>query len=204
MSIHIKIARVATLPDVIVPDVPGIRRYFVKRAWETVYYKGTVRARAIQLGGAPCIFRTGKKINNTYFQSAILTREWQFMWADLMAMIQYGKLFKDLNVAERTHITKAFTATTGGTVAFTNDNGTDKYNNYVSGEMHGGRDPMIDPLVCGGDTKCGVPEGDAVRMYSFIASDIPPPVTKELLLDPRVGWASCRFVVVGSGIYRSK
>jgi len=175
---------------VIIPPVPGIRRYFVKRDWETVYYKGQVRARAIVLGGAPCVFRTGKWINNTYFQSAKLTRAWQFFWADLMSMIQYGKLFKDLNVTERSHIVQAFTGTTGSDVAFTNDNGTDRYNNYVSGRMSTGGDPMIDPLICGGDTKCGVPEGNMVRMYSFLASETPPPVTRELLLDPRIGWAT--------------
>ncbi len=178
-------------PTVIIPDVPGIRRYFVKRDWETVYYKGKVRDAAIQLGGAPCVFRTGKKINNTFFRSARLTKPWQLMWADLMAMIQYNKLFKDLNATERNHIVQAFTGTTGSDVAFTNDNGTDRYNNYVKDRMStSGEDPMIDPLICGGDTKCGVPEGNRVRMYSFIASENPPPVTKELLLDPRVGWAT--------------
>ena len=33
-------------------------------------------------------------------------------------------------------------------------------------------------------------EGNMVRMYSFQASQTPPPVTRELLLDPRVGWAT--------------
>jgi hypothetical protein len=184
------VAAQVTSSTVIIPDVPGIRRYFVKRDWETLYYKGKVRDRAIQLGGAPCVFRTGKKINNTFFQSAKLTREWQFMWADLMAMIQYGKLLADLTGVQRAHIIQAFTGTTGSDVAFTNDNGTDRYNNYITGEMNGGKDPMIDSLISGGDTKCGVPEGSMVRMYSFLANETPPPVTRQLLLDPRVGWAT--------------
>jgi hypothetical protein len=179
-----------TSPAVIIPDVPGIRRFFVKWDWQTVEFEGKVRARAIQLGGAPCVFRTGKKSNNAYFQSARLTRTWQIFWADLMSMIQYGKLFQDLTGVQRAHIIQAFTGMTGSDVAFTNDNGTDRYNNYVSGETNKGSDPMVDPLICGGDTKCGVIEGSMVRMYSFLANETPPPVTRQLLLDPRVGWAT--------------
>ena len=183
-------ASVIPSPGVIIPPVPGIRRFFVKRDWETREFNFKVRQRAIELGGAPCVFRTGKWVDNTFFRSANLTRAWQFFWADLMAMVQYGKLLKDLTSTQRTHIIKAFTGMTGGTVAFTNDNGTDRYNNHLTGEMRGGHDPMIDPLICGGDTKCGVIEGNMVRMYSFLASQVPPRVTKELLLDPRVGWAT--------------
>lgn len=190
VHVAVTITRVRKNPvTVIIPPVPGIKRYFVKYDWDTVYYKKTIRRRAIELGGAPCVFRTGKKLHNAYFTSAKLTKPWQFFWADLMAMVQYGKLFADLVGVQKDHIARAFKGITGSDVAFTNDNGTDRCNNYVSGEMQGD-DPMIDPLICGGDTKCGVPEGDMVRMYSFIASDVPPPVTKELLLDPRVGWAT--------------
>lgn len=180
------------VPDssVIIPPVPGIRRYFVKRDWETREFQGAVRKRAIELGGAPCVFRTGKWVDNSFFQSAKLTKAWQFFWADLMSMAQYGKLLKDLTSGQKAHVIQAFTGTTGSDVAFTNDSGTDRYNNYLTGEMRGGHDPMIDPLICGGDTKCGVPEGNMVRMYSFHATQIPPTVTRELLLDPRVGWAT--------------
>lgn len=185
------VASEAASPVVIIPPVAGIRRYFVKRDWETVYYKFAVRKRAIELGGAPCVFRTGKKVNNAYFQSARFTAQWQFFMADLMSMIQYGKLFEDLNTTQEGHIIQAFTGMTAGDVAFTNDNGTNDHNNYVKGEMRPENgDPMIDPLICGGDTKCGVPEGRMVRMYSFLADETPPLVTRELLLDPRVGWAT--------------
>ena len=64
------------VPDssVIIPPVPGIRRYFVKRDWETREFQGAVRKRAIELGGAPCVFRTGKWVDNSFFQSAKLTK----------------------------------------------------------------------------------------------------------------------------------
>ena len=182
------VATEVTSSTVIIPPIAGIRRFYVKPDWLTKEFNFAVRKRAIELGGAPCVFRTGKWVDNSFFRSANLTRAWQFFWADLMSMIQYGKLFKDLIGVQRAHIIQAFTGMTGSTVAFTNDSGTDLYNNYLTGEMRGGHDPMIDPLICGGDTKCGVIEGSMVRMYSFLASQVPPPVTKELLLDPRVGW----------------
>lgn len=144
----------------------------------------------------PAVNRTGEITDPSNFVRGRLTREWQFFWADLLAMRVYGSSFGSLDAAKRKDIAGLFTVLGNRNLFLTNRFGTDNCNNYVTGEMRS-EDPVVDPLICAGSTVrvlevrrsvSGATAGmDMARLQTFMQDETPPTVTMDLLAhDPRV------------------
>lgn len=70
----------------------------------------------------------------------------------------------------------AWGALTNGTLAFTNDHGTDQFRDYIRGQNMNKGLPKIATLICGGDVYTGVEVGNMLRVNTIIPSiRIPTP-----------------------------
>lgn len=127
------------------------------------------------------------------------TEEWQWFWVDVMSLQKYSVVFADLprypqpsrNI-ERNLIVSAFKDVTAGNKFMTDGNGTDKYNNYITGEMRG-QDPKQQSKVTAlNDVYSAWPVEEnfrgveMVRLDSFIAGLGPPKATLAILRDHRM------------------
>jgi len=182
---------------VVIP--PKKNLYRMKRDQDMYAWNFKVRQSAIDLGSAPAVNRTGEITNPADFRRSTFTKEWQFFWADLLAMYRYGKPFNSLGGTERDHIVRTFNSLTLSDKYLTNFLGTDNCNNYITGKMRD-QDPKIDPLVCAESdvevmeirtsTEGKTSSLQMARLHTFMENETPPAVTKELLNDPRVLWAT--------------
>lgn len=221
--------------SVVIPPKKNI--YRMKRDQDMYSWNFKVRDVVSALGSAPAVNRTGEIGDPSYFRRATFTSEWQFFWADVLAMYRYGKLFNDLaksnyelmnkpafaeknraldgiatlamkawgkvldlfSGTERDDIVRIFNSLTLSDKFLTNKAGTNNCNNYITGDMRV-EDPKIDPLVCAESnvevlevrtSTSGKTSGlQMARLNTFQQNETPPPVTEELLSDPRILWAT--------------
>jgi len=174
---------------------PTLPRAWVKPDWETRRWNYKQRG----TGNMPAIFPTSAEPENwpeTDFCK--MPVRWVEFWKDLLAMQKYGLVMKQLTPVQRNFILTAF-----------NDIGSnDKFlnNNHAAN----GPDPRQESLICAGNwvyildrtevrTKAKDENGknwgkiEMVKLYSFLTSDNPPPVTKQTLHDPRVQTATIAY-----------
>lgn len=145
--------------------------------------------------GLPAVNRTGEFDEPSYFIRSNFSKEWQFFWADLLSMRVYGKLLGDLSKYDADRI-RDLTTDLGKSDRFlTNYKGLDNCNNYLyENTQNRGQEPKIDPLICAGslvrvlDVQFSDSLGmNMAKLWTFKSWEVPPPVTRELLLyDPRI------------------
>ena len=93
-------------------------------------------------------------------------------------------------------IVRAFKGLTTGTKYISNDKGTDRYHNYINGDNADKEDPKMAPLICCDDwvrvieTRTNSNGVVMARLDRFSPNDGFPLVTRELLSDPRILWAT--------------
>lgn len=172
--------------DLPAPNADGWRRYWVKPDWESAAWGFRVRDAA----PAPAINRIGEKAKTDNHVKTPFTRELQFFWADIVSMHLYGMLFQDLFEPQRDYVASRINALMGPKLAFFNRSVDERVAYFLTNENIDAALPRFAPLICAGCTVWGIPEGEVVKIASFLASVPLPPVTQDTLLDPRVLWAT--------------
>ena len=145
---------------------------------------------------APAVMQTGTFENNKSWGWAWLTERHTFFWADLLSMQRYGSLYLDLTKDERLRIISTFNGITSGSKFLTNDRGSTTRHNYLNGENADKEDIQVAPLICCDDwvRVLGVETNshgvEMALLDGFLQGDPLPKVTRELLQDPRILWAT--------------
>jgi hypothetical protein len=150
----------------------------------------------------PCIFPISGKNNWPQTDFCWFPERWQWYQVHGMAMAKYGKFWADLTLAERSLVVTAFKGLTGSDKIFNNRQGTDQYNCYPSATGRDpeirGNDPKWESIFVGGQEYSFYPavtndDGWAMRqVYSFYSYENPPPVSYDMLEDPR--WQICKII----------
>ncbi len=180
---------------------PALARFKVKLDQYSPAWDYKVRDAAIKAGSAPAVNRTGTELNAEHFRRSSFGRDWQFYAADLLGLSKYGHRLTNLTAEQRKDIVQRFNSLYQSNRFLTNEKGVDNCNNYLTGEVGKGEDPLIDPLVCADDILTGEvilnDRGESmVRILSFRPNE-PPPFPR--LDDPRVMLAT---VIYRNGILR--
>jgi hypothetical protein len=145
---------------------------------------------------APAVMNTGDIDDHKNWRWADMTEAVQYFWVDLLSIFLHSKLFRDLDKTRRNAIITDFKGMTLSDKFVTNDKGTDKFRNYITGENKDKENPRQAPLVCVDDWVRVLQEKtnryDVLmgQLDSFLVSEPFPIVTKDLLKDPRVLWAT--------------
>lgn len=174
---------------VLVPGAPGqaVPKFYVQPDQFTAHWAYKVRPDA----PCPAVFRTGVIDDPLSFQRAPFTEAWQWYAAELLALAAFDRRYAQLDQAGKDYVGRKFSDLYNHYKAFTNFQGVDNCNNYVTGELRGA-DPKIDPLVCASDVITGRPVPNTrgqlmVELQAFNVHDAPPVPD---LHDPRVMWAT--------------
>ena len=199
MKLNISIRTAPSLP----PEPTRRMLYRVKPDQETHYWNFQVRPIVTderplppgKLPDAPAVNRTGEIQDPSNFIRSPLGRKWQFFWADLLSMQKFARVYSELNTTEKDYIHNRLTSVGHSKRAFTNRDGLENRNNYVTGDIRG-EDPKIDPLICAGSIveaqeirSNGVMQ--MARLNHFDPFQQPPTVTRDLLIqDNRILWAT--------------
>jgi len=172
------------------------RRYQVLHDEKSPLWGYKVRDMWTNTSGVPEVNRFGSFDNRENHVKARMTEPIQFFWADITAMVVYGRTYEACNTAEKSYIGKRVGAFMGRAFGWTNRTSDDPVANYVLGENLNAQLAMMAALLCGGNTIWGKPAGvnkrgeEMVQVYSFIEGEALPPVNSETLLDARVQWAT--------------
>lgn len=145
-----------------------------------------IRGAALDLGGAPDVFRTGNYGSHKNYRKVPMTKEIQFFNADLMSWMKYNKPFKYLVGAEYDDIVKCFTGTFGDRIAFCNKTFAGRAN-FIKGENLSAELPLFNPLICGTNSLQGEEVGDYLKVKTFKFGEPLPEITsRDIFNDPRV------------------
>jgi len=170
------------------------RRYYIKHDWESgaVDPPFTVR----EVAPDPEVNRIGEMDNHKNHVKVKSTKAMHFFLADLIAMQRYGVLLRQCTVTQRKYVVQKASSLMGPGLFLFNRSQDAKVANYLKGENLTKAPPMMAALICGGNTVWGMPAGrnkngrEMVLIHSFLAHEALPIVSPDMLLDPRVIWAT--------------